>query len=234
MPLESHDLAAEFLALNDYLYAGGERGDALQRLVTLAASAVPGCDWAAVTVWPLHRSPRSIAVSGDVAEAVDSLQYDEGEGPCLAAAADAEVVLVADVATEARWPQFTARVLSDTDVRGVLSFHLTDRPERTALNLYSSQAGALDDDAVGTAALFAAHARVLAVHAASADKAANLQQALTTSRQIGAAVGILMHAYKVSDDEAFDMLRRSSQHLHRKLRDVAGDVTDTGALPTRP
>lgn len=227
------DLATQFLVLNHYLYTGGDRAGAVQRLVDLAASTVPGCDWAAITAWPMTGNPRSLAVSGDVAAAADRLQYDAGDGPCLDAAANADVVLVDDIAAESRWPLSTDRLLSETAVRAVVSFHLVNQSERIALNLYSSQAGAFDDDAVTTATLFAAHARVLLVHAASADKAAQLERALTASRQIGAAVGILMHAYKVSDDEAFDMLRRSSQNLNRKLRDIAADVTLTGVLPTR-
>ena len=30
---------------------------------------------------------------------------------------------------------------------------------------------------------------------------------------------------------AFDLLRRASQHLNRKLRDIAAEVELTGALP---
>jgi AmiR/NasT family two-component response regulator len=38
----------------------------------------------------------------------------------------------------------------------------------------------------------------------------------------------------MSQDEAFDLLRWASQHLNRKLRDVAADVIETGELPGRP
>jgi hypothetical protein len=228
---EPNDVADEFLALNQYLGAGGDRAGALQRLVALATQLVTGCDWAAVTEWPAARPPRSHAVSGDTARAVDQLQYELGDGPCLVAAADSEVVRVPDLVADTRWPAFAEAAVTQTPARGVLSFHLADRPQRAALNLYSGTAGAFDDSAVNVAALFAAHARVLLLHAASSDKVANLEQALSTSRQIGAAVGILMNAYKITDEQAFALLRTTSQHLNRKLRDVAVDVTETGALP---
>lgn len=58
----------------------------------------------------------------------------------------------------------------------------------------------------------------------------HLQVALASNRDIGTAVGILMRVHLVAQDEAFDLLRRASQHSHRKLCDVAADVIFTGAV----
>ena len=63
------------------------------------------------------------------------------------------------------------------------------------------------------------------------DRAANLERALASNRQIGAAMGILMVRYKLTDEQAFDLLRKTSQHRHRKLRDIAEEVTLTGEIP---
>jgi hypothetical protein len=62
------------------------------------------------------------------------------------------------------------------------------------------------------------------------DKTANLQVALETNRVIGQAIGILMSAYKLTSQQGFDLLRLTSQHTHRKLREVATEVCDTGTL----
>jgi hypothetical protein len=62
------------------------------------------------------------------------------------------------------------------------------------------------------------------------DQLENLNTALQTSRHIGAAIGILMATFKVTSAEAFDMLRRSSQCRHRKLRDIALEVFYTGTF----
>jgi hypothetical protein len=228
------DLALDFVAINQHLTAGGTRDAALQRLVDLAVGAVPGCQWAAVTSWPLGRRPESVASSGEVATAADDLQYALRDGPCLDAAADAVAVHSPDLASDDRWPRFAAAVRERTPVRGVVSFDLAGEPARHALNLYSGRAGALAEGDLGTAALFAAHARVLLAHATSAGRADDLRQALSTSRRIGEAVGILMHLHRTTSDEAFQLLVRSSQHLNRKLRDIAEDVTETGTLPDRP
>lgn len=227
----AHDLAVEFRALNDYLHTAGDADAAMQRLVDLAQESVPGCAWAATSAWPTGRPPRTRSYTDEVARAVDQLQYDIGDGPCPAAADNHGSVLITDLATETRWPMFCQATLADTPVRSVLSYHLTGEPDRLALNMYGDHPGAFDTDAINTGALFATHAAVLALHANSADDAATLTHALSTSRQIGTAIGILMDAHKITEEQAFDMLRVTSQHLNRKLRDVARDVTDTGELP---
>jgi len=63
------------------------------------------------------------------------------------------------------------------------------------------------------------------------NQVAHLHVALGSNRQIGAAIGILMAEHKITDEQAFDMLRTASQHTHRKLRDIADDVLLTGAIP---
>jgi len=61
-------------------------------------------------------------------------------------------------------------------------------------------------------------------------RAANLEQALATNREIGQAIGILMATDHLTATQAFERLRTASQHSHRKLRDIAADVTETGVL----
>ena len=58
----------------------------------------------------------------------------------------------------------------------------------------------------------------------------NLEIALGSSRRIGLAMGILMASYKLSENEAFDLLVVVSQHHNRKVRDIADDVVLTGSL----
>jgi AmiR/NasT family two-component response regulator len=62
----------------------------------------------------------------------------------------------------------------------------------------------------------------------------HLHIALTTSRHIGMAQGIIMARLAVSEEEAFQTLVQASQNSHRKLRDIAEDVIYTGQLPDPP
>jgi AmiR/NasT family two-component response regulator len=47
-------------------------------------------------------------------------------------------------------------------------------------------------------------------------------------------MGILMANKRQTQEQAFTDLRIASQHLHRKLRDIAAEVIYTGALPDQP
>ncbi|HEX4017621.1 MAG TPA: ANTAR domain-containing protein [Frankiaceae bacterium] len=58
-----------------------------------------------------------------------------------------------------------------------------------------------------------------------------LRESLESSRDIGAACGILMAQHRVSYEGAFARLHSISQRSHRKLRDVAADVVFTGEAP---
>jgi hypothetical protein len=66
--------------------------------------------------------------------------------------------------------------------------------------------------------------------AAERDKVANLETALASNREIAQAIGILMSAYKLTSEQAFGLLRTASQHAHRKLRDIAREVCETGMI----
>lgn len=62
------------------------------------------------------------------------------------------------------------------------------------------------------------------------DQIANLKQALASSRDIGAAIGVLMATHRLSRQQAFDRLVLISQRRHRKVRELARDVLLSGEL----
>ena len=65
----------------------------------------------------------------------------------------------------------------------------------------------------------------------SADKQANIEQAIDSHRVIGQAVGILVERHRLLPGQAFDRLKEASQNRNLKLRDVAARVIQTGAEP---
>jgi hypothetical protein len=67
--------------------------------------------------------------------------------------------------------------------------------------------------------------------AAAHQEIAGLRAAITSNREIGIAVGILMSERKITKEQAFDLLRVASQQSNRKLRDLADDVVFTGTMP---
>ncbi len=64
-------------------------------------------------------------------------------------------------------------------------------------------------------------------------KVEHLQLALDHSRDIGAAVGILMARHKLQQADAFELLRRTSQDQNRKVYELALELVSTGELPQR-
>ena len=68
----------------------------------------------------------------------------------------------------------------------------------------------------------------------STERAAHLEVALKTARTIGAAMGMVMAHYSVSEAGAFDLLKNASQDSNRKLRVVAEEVVRTGDVPELP
>jgi GAF domain-containing protein len=129
------------------------------------------------------------------------------------------------MAREQRWPRF-ARRAAGLGVGSLLAVPLTT-PRGTigALNLYAARPGAFDDDDELTAVAYATHA---AIALANAELESNLRTGLATREEIGRAVGILMERHRITASAAFDMLVVASQHSHRKLRDVAAWMNETG------
>ena len=145
----------------------------------------------------------------------------------MAAAYEHLTVRVADMASEQRWPQFTARAL-EAGAAGMLSFQLyVEGDNLGALNLFSRRPGAFDDQSEHVGLLFASHA---AIAYAAAQQQAKMVRTVATRQLIGRAEGILMERHKVTGDQAFAMLVRASQHSHLKLRDVAERLIHSGDL----
>jgi hypothetical protein len=202
-------------------------------IVKQAAEAVPRAVAAGLTLIRGDAPPRTLAATHELAEQVDAIQYDTGEGPCLEAIEDNDITTTDDLAVDPRWPKFSARVVAETPVRSMFGVRIFLGPgDRGALNFYGTDRRAFGDLDRGIGAIFSTLASLALQHAITQQKATNLESALESSRQIGMAMGILMSSKLLTADLAFEQLRDASQHLHRKLRDVALEVTETGTLPS--
>lgn len=125
-----------------------------------------------------------------------------------------------------RWPQYTAEALS-IGVAAVLTVRLDtgdhgDAASEALLLITDSQ---FDRGVVEGVDVFAAHA---AVAAAQARIHAELLGAVQSRDVIGQAKGILMERHKMTGNQAFVLLAKTSQNTNVPLRQVAGRITDTG------
>ena len=225
-------LAQQFRLLADSIADSKDTRAATQRLTTLAARTIDGCDWAGLTRHTRRQGIPTTAVSSPTTLQVDQLQYELHEGPCVDAVTTNGLFHAPDLRADTRWPRFSSRTVADTPVRSVVSVTLSPAPPRTALNLYAHRADAFGPNDIELTAAFAVHAAVALGYIQAIDKTVNLEHALTTSRLIGTAMGILMYKHRITADEAFDRLTGISQRHNRKLVVVADHVTRTGELPS--
>lgn len=203
-------------------------GDMLQHIAFLATEAVPMCDCCGVSMVEGDRIVTR-AASDDRADRVDHAQYSADEGPCIQAIRTGHEVAVDDFGTEQRWPGFVPRAL-EAGIAASYSVPLRVKGEVVgSINCYSD-GGAFDEHARSTCRAFAAQAGVALVNTAiferTRDLISQLNEAIGSRDVIGQAKGIIMATEAVGPDEAFDRLRRRSQHENRKLRDVAADIVD--------
>lgn len=120
-----------------------------------------------------------------------------------------------------------------TPLRSLLALRLPGRQAAT-MSFYADQVGAYDDGAVAAVSILAAQAAALLAVGEATEHSHHLEEALDSNRKIGMAIGVLMAYHKITQEEAFMLLRLASQSLHRKLRDIAAEVTETGTLPELP
>lgn len=167
-------------------------------------------------------------VAGGLAAACLPLLLDAESGPCREIREMSGPVHIADTKDEARWHEFATRAAS-LGVGSVLAVPMPGARGPIGLLSYLATAtSAFDEQDVLLGTAYATHAGIELAHA---ELESNLRVGLQTREEIGRAVGILMERHRITAEAAFDMLVVASQHSHRKLRDVAVWMNETGEDP---
>jgi putative methionine-R-sulfoxide reductase with GAF domain len=100
----------------------------LQAIVDAAIDTVPGARYAGLSVVEGRRKVTTQAGTDELVFAVDRVQYETGQGPCLDAVYEQQTVRLEDMSTEDRWPDFTRRSM-ELGVQSMLSFQLFVRKD---------------------------------------------------------------------------------------------------------
>lgn len=203
--------------------------DTLVRVAEIGCIVIEPAETCSLT---LVTTPHDVTFGGtsEVAEALDERQREVGRGPCLNAAEGGEPVIVDDMATEDRWPDYSPRAL-ELGIRSSLSVPLpTQEHVVAALNWYSAKVGAFTEKHIPPAETFASQVAVAVTNAhlynSVATLARQMQEAMGTRAVIEQAKGILMAQSHVEADTAFNMLVRASQRENRKLREIASAIVE--------
>ncbi len=219
-----------FAALADMVGKGSTTREIYSAVCVAATLTIPGCDHASLMV-SQDGARATVGVSDSIAHLIDKLELTLGMGPCIDALEMQTAQLDSDLAAGARWPELSARVLVETPVRGAMSIRMpVDRSKIGALNLFSDNANELDDASIEDAVVLGAFATIAINAAAHAEDVVTLRRGLSSNRAIGKAIGMLMVLNDISDADAFDLLRRTSQATNVKLADVAAGVVERAVL----
>lgn len=200
----------------------------LQSIVDLGEDILEHCDGVSLMLIGRGGIVDSPAYSSSVAYESDLAQYATGQGPCLGAIEQHEAIVIDDLETEQRWPDYRARALA-LGVRSMISFRLFVTDDSLgALNMYSRQPNAFDRRSQLLGQVFCAQASV-AMKAALTE--AGLETALKSRDVIGQAKGVLMARRRLTAEMAFEVLKHLSQHHNRKLTAMAEEIARTGQVP---
>ncbi|HEX2042235.1 MAG TPA: GAF and ANTAR domain-containing protein [Acidimicrobiales bacterium] len=220
------ELAETFAEIARVLLAEPDVQRTLVKMCELLVTTVAGCDHAVVTV--VHgQDLASPAASDDVGPAVDAIQLDVDDGPCLEAIREHQTVVTDDLAVETRWPRFSRRAIEATGVRSMLAFRMFIAEDTLgSLNLYSKQPRAFTDESFVVGTIFAAHASVALRAAQNKEDLARFREVAKARELIGQAKGILMGRLGISSQAAMNILSRGAERLNIELRELARRIVE--------
>ena len=227
--MEALSIAEGFAVMAQNMGTGEDLETVLERICALATNGVESCKHAAVSLIEARGRLSTHGATDEIATRFEMLQFEAGEGPAIDAMRETKIVDVADLSHDHQWPKFAERAVGETGVRSVLSFPLAHRGYTLgALNLYAREPRAFHSDrsAVRWGRVFSMHA---SVGLSGAKTERDLRAALDTRETISVAVGVLMARQRIDRQHAFDILRRASQRMNLKLRDVAAQVAGGNA-----
>ena len=225
---EKSVLASDVLAQLARIVLADETMDSvLSRVAQLTKQVVTGADEVSVTL-VTPKGAATAAYTGELAMQADERQYGLDTGPCLDAGRGGVVLLIRDMRTEDRWPEYAPQAAK----AGVLSSLSVPLPIQEdvigALNIYSTSPNAFSDDDIARGEAFAAYAAIAVSNAntvvSTAEQAEQMKAAMMSRVEIEQAKGILMAREGMSPDAAFEVLVRASQRENRKLRDIAREI----------
>ncbi len=219
-------LLGALVTVTDLLLTDIETRALMQRMVKVAASALRDVSSASVTV-PDGAAGTTLAATDRVALRIDEAQYAADDGPCLEALRTGTEVHVAEL-SGARWPGTAASAVRE-GVYASLSVPMHNGERIGVLNLYANHVGAFGAEVTrADARVFARYAAtIVAAHTRYRRVTTQVQQmyeALESRAVIEQAKGMIMLRERCSAEDAFQILVRTSQHSHLKLREIAASL----------
>ena len=234
MPMSAHEVRKALRELGDLRYAAGNLDEALRRIVH-ATHKLFAVDGAGLMLIDPDQLLRSVADSDERVSHLEELQIEHGEGPCIDAFDDKELVHAADLAAESRWPSFSPAAV-DRGMRAVLASPIPyNQMAIGVVTVFSGEVHPWSPEGELALVAFTDLAALTIANTMQSEQrgelAEQLQRALDARVLIEQAKGALVARDGVTPGAAFEQLRRRARAERRRVVDVAQEVMATLRRP---
>jgi GAF domain-containing protein len=227
MPMSAREVRQALHELGDLRYAAGNLDDALRRIVH-ATHKLFAVDGAGLMLIDPDQLLRNVADSDGRVDDLEELQIEHGEGPCIDAFDDKELIHAADLAAEKRWPDFSPAAV-DRGLRAVLASPIPyNQMAIGVVTVFSTKVHPWSPEGELALIAFTDLAALTIANTMQSEErgelASQLQRALDARVVIEQAKGALVAQEGVSEREAFERLRRQARSQRRRVVEVAEEV----------
>jgi hypothetical protein len=204
---------------------GIETAAGLRELVENGVRHVVGSQYAGITLAQRDKAVTNVVATHRYPMVLDAIQNLYGEGPCLAAAWQHQLVYVGDLNTDQRWPRYQRDAMEQTPIRSIVSYEsFVDGNTMGALNFYADHPHAFNDESLEIGGVFATH---VALAWSMMRRHDQFRSGLVSRDIIGQAKGVIMERFNLDAVEAFEVLTRLSQQSNIKVIDIAKGLIDS-------
>jgi GAF domain-containing protein len=227
MPMSAHEVRQALHELDDLRYAAGNLDEALRRIVD-ATHQLFAVDGAGLMLIDPDQLLRNIAVSDQRVDHLEELQIKHGEGPCVDAFEEKELVHADDLAAEDRWPKFCPAAV-ERGLRAVLASPIPYNQHAIGVVVvFSAKAQPWSPEGELALVAFTDLAALTIANTMQSEQrgelAEQLQRALDARVVIEQAKGALVAREGLSEREAFERMRRQARSQRRRVVEVAAEV----------
>ena len=227
-PSPGDELAGAFVRAAGLLLSPEAVRTALLLITSSAKETFPRTAGAGITLADPEGRRVTAAATDDVVARADALQYELGQGPCLTAWDERDVVRVDDLGRETRWPRWVEAVRG-LGLGSALSSPVVAGAEALgAMKVYASAPGAYGEREERLLTMFATQAAVLLAGMRTAEDARRvsdrLKDALQGREVIALAKGIIISRDGGDERAAFLALADLARRNRKTVRETAEDL----------
>jgi GAF domain-containing protein len=227
MPMSAHEVRKALHELGDLRYSAGNLDEALRRIVD-ATHKLFAVDGAGLMLIDPDQLLRNVADSDKRIDHLEDLQIEHGEGPCIDAFEEKELVHAADLATERRWPKFSPAAV-ERGLRAVLASPIPyNQMAIGVVAVFSAKERPWSPEGELALIAFTDLAALTIANTMQSEQrgelAEQLERALEARVVIEQAKGALVAREGIGEKEAFERMRRQARAERRRVADVAEEI----------